>query len=255
MKLISWNVNGIRSCLGKGLARALAEERPDIVCLQETKIDAAAVQTLELPPYPVRLFHHAAKKGYSGTAVFSQLEPRKVSFDLPQGPAECEGRVMTLEFDRFFLVNAYAPNSQNELRRLSYRTEAWEPALRHHLQSLLKTKAVIYCGDLNVAHREIDLARPAANRRNPGFTDEERAAMDQLLNLNLIDSFRHLHPETTGAYSWWSYRGGARARNVGWRIDYVLISQALLPHLQSAFILPEIPGSDHCPVGIELGWD
>lgn len=253
--MISWNVNGIRSCMTKGLAKVLAEEEADIVCLQETKIDAAAAQALEFSRYPYVHFHSGERKGYSGTAVLARKQPLGMAFDFVDGPAEPEGRVMTLEFDGFYLVNAYVPNSQNELRRLDYRIGQWEPALRRHLRELQKKKPVIYCGDLNVAHREIDLARPSANRRSAGFTDEERAAMDELLDLGLSDTFRHFHPHLTGAYSWWSYRGGARDRNVGWRIDYVLLSKALLPRLKSAFIRPEITGSDHCPVGIEIETD
>ncbi len=252
LKIWSWNVNGIRSCLGKGFRRAVQRHRPDILCLQETRVDRETAASLGLPEYPYIRFHAARKKGYAGTAVFSSVEPIHLSFGLGNGFPEEEGRVMTCEYESFFLVNAYVPNSQNELRRLPYRIGEWEPALRKHLADLQQRKPVVYCGDLNVAHREIDLARPSANRRSAGFTDEEREAFDRLLDLGMVDSFRALHPDQRDAYSWWSYRGGARSRNVGWRIDYVVLSESLRDRLKEAFIRSEVEGSDHCPVGVCL---
>lgn len=252
MRLVSWNVNGLRSCLGKGFCAALETLRADIVCLQETKLGRDGADGLQLPEYPCRLFHSAQKPGYAGTALFSRLQPLRVSFDFEGNSLAGEGRVITAEFDHFQVVNAYVPNSQNELRRLDYRINQWEPALRRHLTELSKRKPVIYTGDLNVSHREIDLARPAANRRNAGFTDEERAAFDALLEAGFIDTYRHFYPDRAGAYSWWSYRGGARERNVGWRLDYFLASRELQGQLQSADIHAEITGSDHCPVSLDL---
>jgi exodeoxyribonuclease-3 len=194
----------------------------------------------------------AEKKGYSGTAIFSKVEPLSVVLDLPDSAHSGEGRVITCEYDGFFLVNAYVPNSKGDLSRLPYRYDSWDPAIREYLIDLRAKKPVVYCGDLNVAHQEIDLANPKTNRKNAGFTDEEREGMSNLLAEGFLDTFRHLHPDTTGAYSWWSYRGGARARNVGWRIDYFVTSDDLATSIREAVIHPEWAGSDHCPVGLKL---
>ncbi len=252
MQLISWNVNGIRACLGKGLGDFLQASSPDILCLQETKARPEQVQLpLEFGGYDA-FWNSADKAGYSGVAVFSRRPPRSVERGMGQPEHDGEGRVLTLEFDDFHLVNVYTPNAQNELRRLPYRME-WDVAFRRHLESLrTRGKPVIFCGDLNVAHREIDLARPAQNRRSAGFSDEEREGFSELLDAGFIDSFRHFHPDLEGAYSWWSYRGGARTRNVGWRLDYFGVDQALESGMKSAAILPEVMGSDHCPVSLTL---
>lgn len=251
MKLLSWNVNGLRAVLGKGFPDFVSAERPDILCLQETKARPEQVELpLELGGYRA-YWNSAEKPGYSGVAVFTRVPPLAVTcgMDLPEH--DTEGRVLTLEFADFILVNVYTPNSQDELRRLDYRM-AWDEAFRQHLTTAARRKPVVFCGDLNVAHREIDIARPKENRRNPGFTDEERESFGKLLDSGFADTFRHLHPTAADAYSWWSYRAGARQRNIGWRIDYFGISAALLPRLAAASILPHVHGSDHCPVGIEL---
>ncbi|MGB1130682.1 MAG: exodeoxyribonuclease III [Haloferula sp.] len=252
MKLISWNVNGIRACLGKGLPEWLAESSPDILCLQETKARPEQVELpLEFGGYR-DYWNSAEKAGYSGVATFSRHEPLSITKGIGITEHDTEGRVITLEFDDFQLVNVYTPNAQNELRRLPYRME-WDQAFREFLADLhAQKKPVIFCGDLNVAHQEIDLARPSANRKSAGFSDEERAGFSQLLDSGFIDTFRHFHPEQTDAYSWWSYRGGARQRNVGWRIDYFGVTHDLRDRLKSATILPEVMGSDHCPVALEL---
>lgn len=251
MKSISWNVNGIRACLGKGLAELVEQQRPDILCLQETKARRDQVK-LPGPFDDYEVYWNAAEKpGYSGVATLTRTPPQAVRYGLGIAEHDQEGRVLTLEFNDFLLVNVYTPNAQNELRRLPYRM-AWDEAFRAYLTSLRETgKPVIFCGDLNVAHREIDLARPQQNRRSAGFSDEERASFDRLLELGFIDSFRHFHPDQEGAYTWWSYRGGARARNVGWRLDYFGIEPQLLPAIHRASILAEITGSDHCPVMLE----
>lgn len=252
MKLISWNVNGIRSCLGKGLPEFLAGVSPDILCLQETKARPEQVELpLEFGGYHAE-WNSAEKAGYSGVAVFSREKPIAVHHGMGHADHDREGRVLTLEFPDFQLVNVYTPNSQDGLRRLPYRME-WDEAFRRHLAGLAATgKPLIFCGDLNVAHQEIDLARPRQNRLSAGFSDEERAGFGRLLDEGFIDSFRHFHPEKEGAYSWWSYRANARANNIGWRIDYFGVSRALESRLARAWIQPEITGSDHCPVGIEL---
>lgn len=251
MKLISWNVNGIRAALNKGLADFIASENPDILCLQETKAREEQVELpLEFGGYK-SFWNSAEKPGYSGTAIFTRHAPLACTHGLGIDEHDKEGRVISLEFPDFHLVNVYTVNAQDELRRLPYRLE-WDAAFRKHLNTLAETKPVIFCGDLNVAHNEIDLARPKDNRKSAGFSDEERASFSELLESGFIDSFRHLHPDKAGAYSWWSYRGGARERNVGWRIDYFGLSHALIDRLQEATIFPHIMGSDHCPVGIIL---
>jgi len=251
MKIISWNVNGIRAALNKGLAEFLSTENPDILCLQETKAREEQVELpLEFGSYK-SYWNSAEKPGYSGTAIFTKETPLACTHGLGIEEHDKEGRVITLEYPDFHLVNVYTVNAQDGLRRLEYRLE-WDTTFRSHLNQLATTKPVIFCGDLNVAHNEIDLARPAVNRKSAGFSDEERASFSELLDSGFVDSFRHFHPEKTEAYSWWSYRGGARQRNVGWRLDYFGVSPTLLERLEDASILPHVMGSDHCPVAINL---
>ena len=248
-RLVSWNVNGIRACLGKGFAEAFAALDADILCLQETKVQAGQV---DFAPEGYRCYwNYAERKGYSGTAVFSREEPVSVAYGMDIPEHDREGRVITLEFADFFFVCVYTPNSQDGLARLDYRM-TWEDAFRDYLLSLDKTKPVIVCGDMNVAHSEIDLKNPKTNHFNPGFSDEERGKMTQLLSSGFVDTFRALYPERTGAYSWWSYRFHARENNAGWRIDYFIVSRRLMPRVKSADIWPEVTGSDHCPVVLEL---
>lgn len=253
MKLVSWNVNGIRACLGKDLPGFVTHHAPDILCLQETKARPEQVQLpLEFQGYHA-YWNSAVKPGYSGVAIFSRIPPLDVRTGMGIEEHDSEGRVITAEFEDFQLVNVYTPNAQDELRRLDYRMR-WDTAFRDFLKTLeTRGKPVVFCGDLNVAHQEIDLARPKENRRSAGFSDEERAGFTALLDAGFTDTFRHFHPDLTGAYSWWSFRGGARARNVGWRIDYFGVSTAITPRLKSAGILPEVHGSDHCPVTLEIG--
>jgi exodeoxyribonuclease III len=251
MKLLSWNVNGIRAALDKGFGDFVSSEKPDILCLQETKARCEQVQLpLEMAGYH-NYWNSADKPGYSGVAVFSKQEPLNVIHGFGLDEHDREGRVLTLEYPDFHLVNVYTPNAQDGLRRLSYRLD-WDEVFRLYLSSLASKKPVIFCGDLNVAHEEIDIARPRENRRTAGFSDEERESFGKLLNAGFIDTFRHLHPDTTGAYSWWSYRAGARPRNVGWRIDYFGVSPELLNKVVSAEILAHVHGSDHCPVSLTL---
>lgn len=251
MKLLSWNVNGIRAILNKGFGDFVSSESPEILCLQETKARPEQVELpLELAGYKA-YWNAAEKPGYSGVAVFTRHTPLHVMTGMGIDQHDREGRVLTLEYPDFHLVNVYTPNAQDELRRLPYRLD-WDQAFRDHCARLAQTKPVIFCGDLNVAHHEIDIARPQSNRRSPGFSDEERASFSELLAAGFIDTFRHHHPDQTDAYSWWSYRGGARQRNVGWRIDYFGVSNPFIDRIDSAFILPHISGSDHCPVGITL---
>ncbi len=251
MKLISWNVNGIRATIGKGLGDFISAEKPDILCLQETKARPEQVELpLEFAGYH-GYWDSAQKPGYSGTAIFTREQPLDVRMGLGIDEHDKEGRVLTLEFPDFYLVNVYTPNSQDGLRRLPYRL-TWDKAFRLHCAGLGKTTPVIFCGDLNVAHEEIDLARPKDNRFSAGFSAEERASFTELLGAGFTDTFRHLHPDTKDAYSWWSFRGGARGRNVGWRIDYFGVSSPFMDRVASAEILPHITGSDHCPVGIVL---
>lgn len=249
MKLASWNVNGLRACVNKGFLDSFAAIDSDIFCLQEIKLQEGQIH-LDLEGYQ-QYWNYAVKKGYSGTAVFTRLTPLSVQYGLGQPEHDQEGRVLNLEFEDFYLVNVYTPNSQRGLARLEYRME-WEDAFREYLKELDSKKPVIICGDLNVAHKEIDIKNPASNRKNAGFTDEERAKMTELLNQGFIDSFRHFYPDKKDAYSWWSYFRNARERNIGWRIDYFLVSDRLKESLTDAAILPEIMGSDHCPVTLEL---
>ncbi|MDR1962981.1 MAG: exodeoxyribonuclease III [Planctomycetaceae bacterium] len=249
MKLISWNVNGLRACLGKGFLAAVKQLNPEVVCLQEIKMQKGQAE-IDLPGY-TQFWNSAVKKGYSGTAVFSRKKPLTERYGIGIPKHDQEGRVITLEWKNVTLVNVYTPNARQELVRLDYRME-WEDAFRAYLQQLDRVKPIIVCGDLNVAHNEIDLRHPEANRKNPGFTDQERGKMTELLNIGLADTFRVLYPDVEGAYTWWSFRSNARSNNTGWRIDYFLVSQRLLPKVTDAVIYPKILGSDHCPIGLEL---
>jgi len=249
VKLVSWNVNGLRAVLRKNFMEFLEDCSPDVLCLQETKCRAEDVDQLWPGGYTT-WFHSAEKKGYSGTAIFTKKRPLATTTGIGKKEHDSEGRVLTAEYQDFYLVNVYVPNAQDELRRLEYR-QKWDRAFLNYLRKLEKTKPVITCGDFNVAHKEIDLARPKANVKNAGFSPEERAGFDRFVKAGFIDTFREFE---TGPdhYSWWSFRAGARERNVGWRIDYFLVSQGLRRRLKNAFIMPEVHGSDHCPVGIEL---
>ncbi len=249
MRLISWNVNGLRAVVGKNFREVFQSLDADFFCLQETKMQAGQLE-LEFPGYQ-SWWNYAEKKGYSGTAIFSKHHPLSVTYGIGIEEHDHEGRVITLEMESFFLVCVYTPNSQDGLRRLDYRMR-WENDFRAYLQKLDESKPVIVCGDMNVAHEEIDLKNPKTNRMNAGFTDEERRQMTTLLNAGFADTFRHLHPTQEGIYSWWSYRFHAREKNVGWRIDYFLTSQRLLPQVSEANILTDIMGSDHCPVELVL---
>ena len=249
MKLISWNVNGLRSVLKKGFVDFLKGYDPDVLCVQETKAPGEPI-AVDVPGYQV-FWNHAQKPGYSGTAVFSKMKPVGVANGIGTPKHDKEGRVITAEFGDLYLVNVYVPNSKRELTRLPYRTKEWDVDFLKYLKKLEKKKPVVFCGDLNVAYAEIDLANPASNRKNHGFTDEERLGFTNLLNAGFLDTFREFTKEG-GHYSWWSPLGTCRQRNVGWRIDYFLVSKALRPKLKKAFILPEYTGSDHCPVGIEM---
>ena len=253
MKLISWNVNGIRAVAKKNFFEDFKQLDADILCLQETKAqDDQVTETLE----PINGYHiysnSAEKKGYSGTAILSKTEPVSVSRDLGIEVHDTEGRILCLEYEKFYLVNVYVPNSGSELKRLDYRQE-WDLAFFNYLKELEKTKPVVVCGDFNVAHRPIDLARPKPNyNKSAGFMQEEIDGMDRFTQGGLVDTFRHFYPDVTDKYSWWSYRAGARGKNVGWRIDYFLVSESFIPQIQKAYILNEVMGSDHCPVGIEI---
>ena len=249
MKLISWNVNGLRACLTKGFMDAFDHLDADIFCLQETKLSEGQLE-FELPGY-YQFWNYAEKKGYSGTAVFTKKEPVCVSYGIGIPEHDHEGRVITLEYEKFYFVTVYTPNSQDGLKRLDYRME-WEKAFLAYLKKLEEKKPVIFCGDLNVAHQEIDLKNTRTNRKNAGFTDEERARFSELLKEGFVDTFRYFYPEETGAYSWWSYSFHAREKNAGWRIDYFLVSEALKTELKDAKIHTEIFGSDHCPVELEI---
>ncbi len=246
-KLISWNVNGLRACVEKGFNGFFEESSADIFCLQETKLQEGQI-SLDLPGYH-QYWNYAEKKGYSGTAIFTKEEPLSVSYGLGMEKHDHEGRVITLEFERFYMVTVYTPNSQDELKRLDYRME-WEDDFLAYLKKLEEHKPVIVCGDMNVAHKEIDLKNPKTNHKNAGFTDEERNKFTTLLDAGFIDTFRYFYPELTGAYSWWSYRFRAREKNAGWRIDYFLVSDTLKDILKDAIIYKDILGSDHCPVGL-----
>ena len=245
MKLISWNVNGIRACVQKGFLDFFNEVDADIFCIQESKLQEGQIN-LELEGYH-QYWNYAEKKGYSGTAIFTKKEPISVYYGLGIEEHDKEGRVITLEFEDFYMITVYTPNSQNGLARLDYRMK-WEDDFKKYLKNLEKTKPVIVCGDLNVAHKEIDLKNPTTNRKNAGFTDEEREKFTELLNAGFIDTFRYFYPDTKGIYSWWSYRFNARKNNAGWRIDYFITSESLKDRLESAKIHTEILGSDHCPV-------
>lgn len=249
MKLISWNVNGLRAAVTKGFMESFEKLDADMFCLQETKLQPHQIE-LELPGYE-QYWNSAVKKGYSGTAIFTRVKPLNVTYGIGIEEHDQEGRVITAEYDNFFLVTCYTPNSQRELARLEYRM-TWEDAFRAYLLELDAKKPVILCGDRNVAHNEIDLKNPKTNRKNAGFTDEEREKMTELLNAGFTDTFRKLYPDVTDAYSWWSYMGKARDRNVGWRIDYFITSARLDKDIVEAKIHPDIFGSDHCPVELEI---
>ena len=252
MKLATWNVNGIRSVLNKGaLQEYVLESNPDILCLQETKAQQEQVELgMEFSEYDV-YFNSAVKKGYSGTAIFTKVKPLSVTYGIGIEEHDQEGRVITAEFEKFYLVTVYTPNAKRDLSRLAYR-QVWEDDFLAYIKKLEETKPVIFCGDLNVAHKESDLANPKTNVNNAGFTKEERAKFDQVVASGLVDAFRYLHPDAVGAYSWWSYMGGARARNIGWRIDYFVVSKSLAPLLKEVDIRSDVTGSDHCPVEIEV---
>lgn len=249
MKLISWNVNGIRACVQKGFLDFFNEIDADIFCIQESKMQEGQLN-LELPGY-YQYWNYANKKGYSGTAIFTKKEPLSVSYGIGIEEHDGEGRVITLEYDEFYMITVYTPNSQTELARLPYRMK-WEDDFKEYLKKLEKDKPVIFCGDLNVAHKEIDLKNPKTNRKNAGFTDEEREKLSSLIESGFVDTYRYFYPDTEGVYSWWSYRFSARAKNAGWRIDYFMVSQILKNNLKGAKIHTEVLGSDHCPVELEI---
>lgn len=249
MKLISWNVNGLRAVMNKGFMDFFNEVNADVFCLQETKMQPDQL-ILDLPGYH-QYFNSAVRKGYSGTAVFTKIKPIQVTYDIGIEHHDQEGRVITCEYEDFFLVTVYTPNSQNELARLDYRMQ-WEDDFLQYLKKLEQVKPVVVCGDLNVAHKEIDLKNPSSNRKNAGFTDEERSKFSQLLDNGFTDTFRFLYPDVRDAYTWWSYMNFARKNNAGWRIDYFVVSDALNEHIVDAMIYPEVMGSDHCPVGLIL---
>ena len=249
MKFISWNVNGLRACKEKGFLDFFKEIDADIFCVQETKLQEGQIE-LEIPGYH-QYWNYAEKKGYSGTAIFAKQEPLRVSYGINIPEHDTEGRVITLEYPDFYFITCYTPNSQTELKRLTYRMK-WEDDFLTYLKKLEGTKPVILCGDLNVAHKEIDLKNPKTNRKNAGFTDEERDKFSTLLSNGFIDTFRYFYPDTEGIYSWWSYRFRAREKNAGWRIDYFLTSEALKERLLDAKIITDIMGSDHCPIELDL---
>lgn len=249
MKLISWNVNGIRACINKGFYEFLENESPDVLCIQESKMQEGQVELLTDGYY--QYFNSAEKKGYSGTITFSKQKPLSVTYGMDLAIHDKEGRMITTEFHDFYLVNVYTPNSQDELKRLDYRL-LWEQDFKAYVKGLEAKKPVVICGDLNVAHQAIDLKNPTQNRKNAGFSDEERAAFTSLLEAGFIDMFRMFYPDREEAYSWWSYRFQARSRNAGWRIDYFLVSESLKDKCRSVAILADVLGSDHCPVGLEL---
>lgn len=249
MKLISWNVNGLRAVYKKGFIDFFNEINADIFCIQETKMQEGQIK-LDLENYK-QYFNYAVRKGYSGTAIFTKIEPKNVTYGIGIEEHDKEGRVITLEFDEFYMVNCYTPNSGRELARLQYRM-IWEDEFKKYLISLDKLKPVIICGDLNVAHNEIDLKNPKSNRKNAGFTDEERGKIDNLLKSGFTDTFRKIYPNKEGCYTWWSYMFNARANNAGWRIDYFLVSDRISKNIKDAYIYSEIMGSDHCPVGLEI---
>lgn len=249
MKLISWNVNGIRACVNKGFMDFFNEIDADIFCIQESKMQEGQL-VLDMPGY-YQYWNYAEKKGYSGTAIFTKKEPISVRYGIGIEEHDHEGRVITLEFEDFYMITCYTPNSQNELKRLDYRMK-WEDDFKDYLKELEKTKPIVLCGDLNVAHKEIDLKNPKTNRTNAGFTDEERAKMTVLLEDGFIDTFRYFYPDDEGRYSWWSYRFKAREKNAGWRIDYFIVSEVLRDRLESADIHKDVMGSDHCPIELQI---
>ena len=249
MKFISWNVNGLRACMGKGFMDFFNAEDADFFCLQETKLQAGQIE-MDLPNHH-DYWNYAEKKGYSGTAIFAKNEPISVSLGIGVEELDNEGRVVTLEYDNFYLVTCYTPNAQRELARLDHRMK-WDEAFRAFLKALDEKKPVIVCGDLNVAHQEIDLKNPKSNRGNAGFSDEERESFTKTLEMGFTDTFRHLNPDLAGAYTWWSYMFKAREKDVGWRIDYFLVSSRIADKITAAPIYKEILGSDHCPVGLEI---
>lgn len=249
MKFISWNVNGIRACVQKGFEEFFKNADADIFCIQESKMQEGQL-VLELPGY-YQYWNYAKRKGYSGTAIFTKIKPLSVSYGIGVPEHDQEGRVITLEFEEYYFVTVYTPNAQRELTRLEYRM-TWEDAFLSYLKDLKEKKPVVFCGDLNVAHREIDLKNPKTNHKNAGFTDEERGKFQNIIDAGFIDTFRYFYPELEGAYSWWSYRFQAREKNVGWRIDYFCVSEELKERLRGAKILTEIYGSDHCPIQLEI---
>ena len=249
MKFISWNVNGLRACMGKGFQDFFEHEDADFFCLQETKLQAEQI-ALDLPGYH-QFWNYAEKKGYSGTAIFTKVEPLSVTLGVGIPELDTEGRMITLEYENFYLITCYTPNAQRELARLDHRL-VWDAAFRERLSQLDEKKPVIVCGDLNVAHNEIDLKNPKSNRGNAGFSDEERESFTKLLEAGFTDSFRYLYPDTVGAYTWWSYMFKAREKNAGWRIDYFLVSSRIADKITAAPIYSDILGSDHCPVGLEI---
>ena len=250
MKLISWNVNGIRACLNKGFDKFFKSTDADIFCIQETKCRPEQVEWLEYEGY-MSYWNSAEKKGYSGTAVFTKIKPIAVTYGIGIEEHDHEGRVITMEYEDFYLVNVYTPNSKRELERLDYR-QVWEDAMREYLLKLDKKKPVIMCGDLNVAHNEIDLANPKTNTQNAGFTIEERTKMTELLDAGFTDSYRYLYPEKEGKYTWWSYMRKSREKNIGWRIDYFIVSDRIKEKIKEASIYDDVLGSDHCPIGLEI---
>ena len=249
MKFISWNVNGLRACMGKGFADFFNKEAANFFCLQETKLQEGQIQ-LDFPGYH-KFWNYAQKKGYSGTAIFAKEKPLSVRYGLGIEELDSEGRLITLEYPHYYLVTCYTPNAQRELARIDHRLR-WDDAFRNYLSMLDAHKPVIICGDLNVAHKEIDLKNPASNRKNAGFSDEERESFGKLLDAGFTDSFRHLYPDVTGAYTWWSYMFHAREKNAGWRIDYFLVSNRIADSIIAAPIYADILGSDHCPVGLSI---
>lgn len=249
MRLISWNVNGLRACMGKGFPEIFDTLNADFFCLQETKLQAGQID-LDLPGYH-QFWNYAEKKGYSGTAIFAKQEPISVAYGVGVPELDTEGRMITLEYENFYLVTCYTPNAQRGLTRIEHRLK-WDEAFRNKLSELDQKKPVMVCGDLNVAHKDIDLKNPSSNRGNAGFSDEERESFGKLLDAGFTDSFRHLHPDVTGAYTWWSYMFKARQNNAGWRIDYFLVSDRAADKITAAPIYNEVMGSDHCPVGLEI---
>ena len=249
MKLITWNVNGLRAVMNKGFKDLFLQSNADIFCIQETKMQEGQLD-IQFDGYQ-KYFNSALKKGYSGTAIFTKKKPKQITYGIEREEHDTEGRVITLEYEPFYMVNVYTPNSQRELTRLEYRME-WEDAFRNYLKNLDKNKPVIMCGDLNVAHEEIDLKNPKQNRRSAGFTDEERAKMTQLLQNGFIDTYRYLYPEETDCYTWWSYMMKAREKNIGWRIDYFIVSERLKERIEDVKIYSHVMGSDHCPVELDI---